>query len=291
MVMYRLVRLFLVVLLAGGVVVSAGEAALACSCAVGDPVSRLAESDAAFVGRLISSAEPVPDSEGNISTADPVAWMFEVEEAVKGDLETPLTVMSPWSGAYCGFEVRIGERIGVLLREDGGWRSGLCSQLDADVLLRAAVPLPTPTSDGPRYWTEHGEVWALPAGSRSPTQLASFDTPLLYGALPVAGVGRARAGPRDLLSDDQRPDYDGHRYFHCPGGNDDEHSTATLGRPLRGIGRRRSRRSRRQCPGTVAGRGLTGASRSRRTRMAFENPPTKKIGMTCGIQVASHRPD
>ena len=49
----------------------------------------------------------------------------------------------------CGFEVRIGERIGVLLREDGGWRSGLCSQLDADVLLRAAAPLPTPTSDGP----------------------------------------------------------------------------------------------------------------------------------------------
>ena len=149
MVMYRLVRLFLVVLLAGGVVVSAGEAALACSCAVGDPVSRLAESDAAFVGRLISSAEPVPDSKGNISTVDPVAWMFEVEEAVKGDLETPLTVMSPWSGASCGFEVRIGEWIGVLLREDGGWRSGLCSQLDADVLLRAAAPLPTPTSDGP----------------------------------------------------------------------------------------------------------------------------------------------
>ena len=185
MVMYRLARLFLVVLLAGGVVVSAGEAALACSCAVGDPASRLAESDAAFVGGLISSAEPVTDSKGNISTADPVAWVFEVEEAVKGDLETPLTVMSPWSGASCGFKVRIGERIGVLLREDGGWRSGRCSQLDADVLLRAAAPLPTPTSDDPRYWTEHGEVWALPAGSRSPTQLASFDTPLLYGAVPV----------------------------------------------------------------------------------------------------------
>ena len=149
MVMYRLARLFLVVLLAGGVVVSAGEAALACSCVVGDPASRLAESDAAFVGGLISSAEPVPDSEGIIWTADPVAWVFEVEEAVKGDLETPLTVMSPWSGVSCGFEVRIGERIGVLLREDGGWRSGLCSQLDADVLLRAAAPLPTPTSDGP----------------------------------------------------------------------------------------------------------------------------------------------
>ena len=152
MVMYRLARLFLVVLLAGGVVVSAGEAALACSCAVGDPASRLAESDAAFVGRLISSAEPVPDSEGNISTGDPVAWVFEVEEAVKGDLETPLTVMSPWSGASCGFEVRIGERIGVLLREDGGWRSGLCSQLDADVLLRAAAPLPTPSCRGMRVF-------------------------------------------------------------------------------------------------------------------------------------------
>ena len=52
----------------------------------------------------------------------------------------------------CGFEVRIGERIGVLLREDGGWRSGLCSQLDADVLLRAAAPLPTPSCRGMRVF-------------------------------------------------------------------------------------------------------------------------------------------
>ena len=90
----------------------------------------------------------------------------------------------------------------------------------------------------------------------------------------------------DLLTHSGGPTSVAARYFHCPGGNDDEHSTATLGRPLRGIGRRRSRRSRRQSPGAVAGRGLTGASRSRRTRMAFENPPTKKIGMTCSIQVA-----
>jgi hypothetical protein len=33
-------------------------------------------------------------------------------------------------------------------------------------------------NDGTRYWAEHGELWALPAGSRSPTHLASFDTPL-----------------------------------------------------------------------------------------------------------------
>ena len=182
MVMYRLARLFLVVLLAGGVVVSAGEAALACSCAVGDPASRLAESDAAFVGRLISSAEPVPDSEGNISTADPVAWVFEVEEAVKGDLETPLTVMSPWSGASCGFEVRIGERIGVLLREDGGWRSGLCSQLDADVLLRAAAPLPTPSCRGMRVFPGESAPRNDPPPSSSTPNRAGPERPDSIGA-------------------------------------------------------------------------------------------------------------
>ena len=157
----------------------------------------------------------------------------------------------------CDFEVRIGERIGVLLREDRG------------VAKRTLQPTRR----------------RCPAAGCGTVAYADL------GRSRRGGVGRARAGPRDLLSDDQRPDYDGHRYFHCPGGNDDEHSTATLGRPLRGIGRRRSRRSRRQCPGAVAGRGLTGASRSWRTRMAFANPLTKKIGMTCGIQVASHRPD
>lgn len=121
-----LVRLLIVGSIATGVVISGSDAALACSCALGDPVTRLAEADAAFVGALIDVEEPEPDEEGAISSADQVPWTFELEETVKGDLESPLIVMSPWSGASCGFELALGSRVGVFLYRDpgGGWQGG-----------------------------------------------------------------------------------------------------------------------------------------------------------------------
>ena len=134
MVMYRLARLFLVLLLAGGVVVSAGETALACSCAVGDPASRFAESRRRIRRpvNLVRGAGP-QIRKGTSRQPIPLRGCSKSRKPSRVTWRTPLTVMSPWSGASCGFKVRIGERIGVLLREDGGWRSGRCSQLDADV--------------------------------------------------------------------------------------------------------------------------------------------------------------
>lgn len=172
--------MLMVGLIAAGVVVSGGGSALACSCALGDPVTRLANADAAFVGALIDHGEPEPDADGSISTLDLVPWTFDVEETVKGDLESPLIVMSPWSGVSCGFELALGSRIGVFLFRDpgGAWRGGLCGQVDPDVLLRAAAPLPDPVSQVPPV-----VIVGLTWGERS---VVSYDA---VGDLVAVGTG------------------------------------------------------------------------------------------------------
>lgn len=203
MVLRRLARLFLIMLLGGGIVLTAGEAALACTCGA-DPIPPLAQSDAAFVGRLIAVGEPQPDPEGIVSSAELVRWTFEVEQVVKGDVQSPLSVLSPWHEASCGFEIALGERIGVVLASDEGgeWHGGRCGQVDPGALLAQMPPArlgdQTPTGtivDGPRTTTTM-------ATSSSTTQVHAIDTPdednvqrrnvpwsLVGGALAIAAVG------------------------------------------------------------------------------------------------------
>ena len=113
----------------------------ACSCAIGDPRDALHASDAAFVGALVS--KDVNDQKA--------IYTFSVETSVKGDLGDSVDVESAAYGAACGFEVRVGRRIGILLRlqGDGDWAGGLCTQIDPGVLVAAGEPLPVPNGEGP----------------------------------------------------------------------------------------------------------------------------------------------
>src|SRR6185295_7995655 len=118
-------------------VVAGAQAAHACSCLIGDPRDALHRSDGAFVGTLVERTEV--DDQTSIFT-------FEVETAVKGMIGAEVDVRSASNGASCGLEVEFGQRIGLLLGtdEDGAWISNLCSQIDPEVLLEAAEPLPEP---------------------------------------------------------------------------------------------------------------------------------------------------
>src|SRR4249920_660317 len=134
-----------VTVLAFVLVVVAAQAAHACSCAPGDPRDALHRSDGAFVGTLVERTEV--DDQTSIFT-------FEIESAVKGTLGAEVDVHSASNGASCGLEVGFGQRIGLLLdtADDGAWTSGLCAQIDPEVLLKAAQPLPPPDGVGPvRY--------------------------------------------------------------------------------------------------------------------------------------------
>ena len=139
----RLASTVLVLLVA--VAAATTNEAAACSCAPGDPRRMLAQSDAAFVGRLVErSSGPVS------SSADPAIYRFKVEQTVKGQLGEHVDVVAAASGASCGIEARLGERIGLFLgRSGGGWRSSLCQQVDPQQLLAAARPLPAPNGEGP----------------------------------------------------------------------------------------------------------------------------------------------
>jgi hypothetical protein len=144
-------RSAVVPLLALLLVLATAQAAHACSCAPGDPRDALHRSDGAFVGAFVGRTE-VDDQ-----TA---IYSFEVETTVKGTIGPTVDVRSASNGASCGLEVGIGQRIGLLLdiADDGAWTSGLCSQIDPEVLLTAAQPLPPPDGVGPVRFVVGGNL-------------------------------------------------------------------------------------------------------------------------------------
>lgn len=124
--------------LAGAITVVQAPAAQACSCAARDTGRALAGADGAFVGTLTQRDDPHRDAEV-VSSMRPVVHHFEVEQAVKGELDDRIEVVSAASGASCGIEASIGDRVGLLLERDGDrWSSSLCYQVVPQRLLAAA---------------------------------------------------------------------------------------------------------------------------------------------------------
>jgi opacity protein-like surface antigen len=122
---------------AAAIAASAGphaDVATACSC--GTPVlsGDLPKFDAAFVG--IALSHRIDGSNA--------FWTFDVEQAVKGTLRTPLVIRAASSGSACGLELRDGDRTGLLLIYDklerARYESGLCYQTDPKALARVALP-------------------------------------------------------------------------------------------------------------------------------------------------------
>jgi hypothetical protein len=127
----------------------------ACSCVQLDPRTALRSADAAFVGTLVSRKT-------GLLGLGSTTFTFRVEQVVKGELADRVDVESSSSGASCGLEVALGQRIGSLLyREANGWTSSLCSQVDPDALLRAAGPLPGPNGSGPLRFVVGGKFGGI----------------------------------------------------------------------------------------------------------------------------------
>ena len=97
---------------------------------------RLDSADAAFIGRIVET-RPVPGGEGERE----LVYVFAVDSAVKGELGARVEVVSPLGGAACGFELRLDEASGILLRRDTVrevWLGGLCGQIAVGELIAAA---------------------------------------------------------------------------------------------------------------------------------------------------------
>ena len=105
--------------------------AFACSCAPVDLERDLPLADGAMIGTVL----------GRSVSGGTATYRFRVEQVYKGDVESRAEVVTPASGASCGLELAVGDRVGLLLTRDGDvWRSGLCSQVDpADFLALTNV--------------------------------------------------------------------------------------------------------------------------------------------------------
>jgi hypothetical protein len=100
--------------------------AYACSCRPVDLQRDLPRADGAIIGTVL---------ERRVS-GDTATYRFRVEQVYKGDVENRAEVVTPASGASCGLELEVDDRVGLLLARDGDvWRSGLCSQVDPADLL------------------------------------------------------------------------------------------------------------------------------------------------------------
>lgn len=110
------------------------DVATACSCETPVPSRDLPKFDAAFVGTALSHR-----IEGSNAF-----WTFDVEQAVKGALRTPLVIRAASYGSACGLELGDGDRTGLLLFYDRfdrtRYESGLCYQTNPKALARVALP-------------------------------------------------------------------------------------------------------------------------------------------------------
>ena len=139
-------RLLIVGVMASMLVVTGGDEASACSCYALQPAEAVAEFDAAFVGRMVDR----PTS--GMPFTEEAEYRFEVDEWVKGGLGSDLVVFAPNQGSACGFEVPLGERVGVLLTVVNGKAKGnLCTTVDADLLLAGEQPLALDGSGPPVF--------------------------------------------------------------------------------------------------------------------------------------------
>lgn len=153
----RSIRAFLVIALTSGVVMFGVGPAHGCSCGPLNPWNHLQEADGAFVGRLMDVDRGLL---GFLSFGGQATYAFDIDVAIKGELGDSVDVRASADGASCGIEAAKGRRTGLFLYkgEAGQWTSSLCSQVDADLLLRAARPFPEPDGRGPIRYLLGGDL-------------------------------------------------------------------------------------------------------------------------------------
>ena len=120
--------------------------ARACSCALLEPNQLLEFAPTAFVGTVMGGPTVVGRGDGS------VAYTFEVETVLAGQVPAVVDVTTAANSAACGFEAPLGTRIAVFAADDGNGvlTSGLCSSTDADLAIKALGPgtPPTPVMTG-----------------------------------------------------------------------------------------------------------------------------------------------
>ena len=166
--------------------------AVACSCAMPNPVEAEARADVVFVGAVAD----VRDPQGNgavVSSGHEVSYLFAVEEIRKGPSLASIVVTSSADGASCGAGFTADTRWLVFGTRgaDGTYSSHLC---EPNQLLGEAVDVPDDAAEWP------DEAAATPdANTGIPLQMAVMAV-VVVGLAVVSAIaflwrGRAPARP------------------------------------------------------------------------------------------------
>ena len=132
-----LARFLIIAAVASATVFVGSGTALACSCLAPNAEALLASSDGAFVGTLLERPQPPVGVE--FSSGDPAPSVFQIEESYKGELRSPITVISAISGATCGFELSEGDTASIFVNRSGDhWEGGLCSTMGPEALAESS---------------------------------------------------------------------------------------------------------------------------------------------------------
>lgn len=117
----------------------------ACSCALLEPNQLLEFAPTAFVGTVTGGVPAVLGRGGGS-----VAYTFEVETVLAGEVPSVVDVTTADNSAACGFEAAIGTRMAVFAVDEGNGvlSSGLCSTTDADLAIKALGPGTPPIEGG-----------------------------------------------------------------------------------------------------------------------------------------------
>lgn len=144
------------VLLAVSAAVLAAVAGPASACSCADLTAEFLEdrADVIFTGVVLEVADP-HGGRMQVSSGDPLAWLFEVEDVEQGDVRGPVWVRSARSEASCGFPFERDGRYRVLARgAPGELRSGLC---DGTAAVDLAADVRSQPGGGVRSTTQAGE--------------------------------------------------------------------------------------------------------------------------------------
>ena len=132
-------RLLLTLLAALAAMLAGAATAGACSCVGGDPRDRLSDARAAFVGTV---TEARSTGEGRRTYA------MTVERTFKGRLPATIAVSSDGRSS-CALDLAVGQRVGLLLREDESpYEVGLCDTIEPEELDAATRPYPSGSGAG-----------------------------------------------------------------------------------------------------------------------------------------------
>jgi hypothetical protein len=165
--MFRIFRYFMILPVMALLFAASPERVYACSCMMpGSPLEEMEQSAAVFAGKVVKMEAPGGQI---ISSADPVAVVFEVSRVWKGPVEGRIQLTTARDSASCGYEFQGGVEYLVYAYEvDSELHAGLCTR--TMLLVNAAEDMaalgegivPDPIS--PEGSTSQLLLWGLVGG-------------------------------------------------------------------------------------------------------------------------------